>query len=153
MPSDNPLILQLQLSIPSLIGDAENDSTKRREDTAQAAAQLFRYAKAVFGEVAARQMWIAVAKARRGPKGPRDPERDRKLLDEYDKAVRNCASEAARAKLPRRIGMLFDILEPARYGNSPEAITKHLLRLRDRRQRQEDKKMQCLPSGSQPAME
>jgi hypothetical protein len=136
-PTD-PSILQLRLSLPSLVGDSPDQSEKRHSDAEQAMNQLFRYAVALFGESEARRMWTGTAKNRRGaPKGSRDPGRDRSLLELYDRGIRGCATKAARARLPGQIGKSLYAEAPARYGNSPEAISKQVRRLVHERHKQQ----------------
>jgi hypothetical protein len=123
-------VLHLDLTIPSLLGDSEEQATKRRTDATQAIDRLFRYAELVFGAEDARRIWINVAKPKRGaPKGSRDRERDRRLLTFYDEGARGCRSKQALGRWPRRVGVLLALMEPGRYGASPEAIAKHVRRL------------------------
>jgi hypothetical protein len=63
--------------------------------------------------------------------------------------------KAARAKLPGRIGKLLGAAAPAVYGNSSEAVTKHVTRLvreRDKRQRTQEEGMQLWFGRSPPLM-
>ena len=104
--------------------------------------RLFQFAVAVFGEAEARRIWAQFAKKPRGaPKGSRDPEKDRRLLAFYDTGISACESKTARARWPGRIGKWLAATEPTKYGNSAEAVTKHVRRLvleRDKRQTQEE---------------
>ena len=147
-------VLHLELTIPSLLGDSAEQTIKRRNETQYAMDRLFRYAVTVFGETDARRHWAGVAKKPRGaPKGSRDPAKDQRLLTLYDEAISCCTSKTARAKVPGEIGKLIAAAKPARYGNSSDAITKHVRRLiqeRDKQRREEEERMRRLFGRSQP---
>ena len=107
------LVLRLELAIPSLLGDTEEQATKRRIDAEHAMRRLFRYAVAVFGQEDASRIWTNVAKNPRGPrKGSRDPQRDRLILAFYDEGIRDCRSGAAIRRWPRRVGLWLAAADP-----------------------------------------
>ena len=91
---------------------------------------LFGRLRAHLGEEEARRLFEPPP---RNGRGVSDPERDRELLDQYDLV-------AGTQRAAFLVAARCHAAEPQRFGNSPEAIEKHIRRLVDKREEREAEK-------------
>jgi hypothetical protein len=88
---------------------------------------LFGALRAHLGEEGARRLFELPP---RNARGVSDPERDRELLDRYDNL----------GEAPSVVATRCYAEDPRRFGNSPEAIEKHIRRMVDKREQREAEK-------------
>jgi len=109
------------------------DATERRIDAVGGLVRKTLTA-AVYhlGEKEALRIWAQAAKKRRGAKtGSREPDKDQRLLWQYDE-MREAEPTWVR-RLPRMIGEYMHRTKPGEYGQSASSIETHVRRLLKKR--------------------
>jgi hypothetical protein len=135
------------ISLVAMATESPGQKELRCRGARRLAFKVFEAVARQLGEDETRRLFKAIATrdpVRRGRKrGSTDPLRDDELMSRYDVAASEAADEAERSSLPGRLAvMLYDesLKSDAadRFGNSAQAIEKHLRRLLDRRGRLEN---------------
>jgi hypothetical protein len=126
--------------LPGLLGEAEDDHNRWLEAASEFLRGLFKDAKLRVGEDEARRLFVRATKRRRGEHGRqqvgRSPTRDADLLYAYDEAIRHAQTDRERRATPRHLAGRLAAESGPRYGNSAQAIERHLRRLLADRKRQ-----------------
>lgn len=126
-----------------------NDSTIRVGPVLASMVQAidaFDHLEQIMGPYLARKTWKLIQARKHGPKGPRNPKADALLLKIYDHL--KCATpdhmKGAKGMIARNAARY-----PIKFGNSPQAIEKHLSRLIAERDKKLDEQIRALAASIQ----
>lgn len=121
----------------TLLTPETDEQRAARETAARGVIQrVFIAAVRNLGEDEARRIWAEAAKKKRGaPRGPRNPEKDQRLLQVYDDVIAR-GDIIPPESLPRRLAEAALGSDGGIFGNSVAAIEKHIRRLLARREKQ-----------------